>query len=167
MLTLYLNIFFLSLALKEDNLGDNFPIISSFQKRRNTDSNGDVPIEQLQATWGMTAYLGILEQGEDNTEGLKNLGTTVCNKMNEFAAIKQHNCHPVNYRGDITKGVPEEDRKSLDHYIVSEYVVKFARGYYAEEIDEEKFYSDAALIDALFVRKENTDNPMSTMSRYD
>ena len=106
MLTLYLNIFFLSLALKEDNLGDNFPIISSFQKRRNTDSNGDVPIEQLQATWGMTAYLGILEQGEDNTEGLKNLGTTVCNKMNEFAAIKQNNCHPVNYRGDITEGVP-------------------------------------------------------------
>ena len=115
----------------------------------------------------MTAYLGILEQGEDNTEGLKNLGTTVCNKMNEFAAFKQNNCHPVNYRGDITEGVPEEDRKSLDHFIVTECVVKFARGYYAEEIDEEKFYSDAALIDALFGRKENTVDPMSTMCRYD
>ena len=87
--------------------------------------------------------------------------------MNVYAALKHNNCHPVNYRGEITEGEPEADRKSLDHYIVTEFVVKFSRGYYTEEIDEENFYSNANLIDALFGREENSVDPMYTMSRYD
>ena len=45
-------------------------------------------------------------------------------------------------------------------------MVKFARGYYSEEIDEDKFYSDSTLIDALFGREENSVDPVSTMNRY-
>ena len=128
-----LSISIINTDLKEDNLGPDFPIISSFPKRRNTDRDGDVHIEQLASTtWGMTAYLGILEQGEVNSEGLKKFGYTVCSKMNVYAALKHNNCHPVNYRGEITEGVQEDDRKSLDHYIVTEFVFKFARGYYTE-----------------------------------
>ena len=127
-------------ALRENNLGPDFPIISSFQKRRNTDSEGDVHIDQVSSTiWGMSAYLVILEQGEDNSDSLKKLADTICAKMNEFAKVKQNNCNPVNYRGDITERLPEADRKSLGHYIITEFVVKFAREYYSEEIDEETF----------------------------
>ena len=33
--------------LKEDNLGDDFPVISLFKKRRHINKEGDVPIHQL------------------------------------------------------------------------------------------------------------------------
>ena len=115
----------------------------------------------------MTAYLAILDAGEDNTEGLKKIGNVFCAKMNMYASIKSNNCNTVNYRGDITEGVPKAERKSLDHYIVTEFVVKFARGYYCEEIDDESFYSNAKLIDALFGLEENKKDPTDTMSRYD
>ena len=116
--------------LRENNLGKDFPIISSFQKRRDTDREWDLHIAQISSkTWGMSAYLVIMEQGEDNSEGLKKFADTVCANINDFASLKQNNCHPVSYRGDITEGLPEDDRNSLDHYIISEFVVKFERDY--------------------------------------
>ena len=139
-----------------------------FQKRRNVDKDGDAPIHQLNSeTWGMGAYLAILEEGEDNSKGLKKLATTVCAKMNVYASRKLSNSNPISYKGDLSEGLDEKGRKSLDHYIVTEYVVKFARDYYSDEIDSETFFTDDVLINALFGRKENSEHPMSTMDCYD
>ena len=154
-------------TLRENNLGTDFTIISSFQKRRDTDREGDVHIDQISSkTWGMSAYLVILEQGEDNIEGLNIFSNTVCAKINEFASLKQNNLHPVSYRGEITEGLPEDDRNILDNYIIYEFVVKFSRDYYSEEIDEDAFYSDSKLINAFFGRQENSNDHMATMSLY-
>ena len=52
-----------------------------FQKRRNVDKDGDAPIHQLNSeTWGMGAYLAILEEGEDNCDRLKKLANIVISK---------------------------------------------------------------------------------------
>ena len=167
-LFVFCSIFKLLTELKEDNLGDDFPVISLFQKRRHINKDGDIPIHQLNSeTWGMGAYLAILEEGEDNSEGLQKLANIVCTKMNVFASKSKSNCNPISYKGNLTEGLTEENRKSLDYYIVTEYVVKFARDYYSEEIDADTFLTDVDLIDALFGRKENSQNPMATMNRYD
>ena len=115
----------------------------------------------------MGAYLAILEEGEDNSEGLQKLANIVCTKMNVFASKSKSNCNPISYKGNLTEGFTEENRKSLDYYIVTEYVVKFARDYYSEEIDADTFLTDVDLIDSLFGRKENSEEPMETMNRYD
>ena len=64
----------------------------------------------------------------------------------------------------MTEGLTKENRESLDFYIITKYVVKFARDYYSEEIDADTFLADVDLIDALFGRKENYENPMETMN---
>ena len=43
----------------------------------------------------------------------------------------------------------------------------FARNYYSEEIDADTFLSNVDLIDTLFGRKENSEDPMETMNCYD
>ena len=139
-----------------------------FQKRQNINKEGDIPIHQLNSeTWGMGAYLAILEEGEDNSEGLQKLANIVCTKMNVFASKSKSNYNPISYKGHLTEGLTKENRESLDFYIVTEYVVKFARDYYSEEIDADTFLSDVNLIDALFGRKENSEDPMETKNCYD
>ena len=115
----------------------------------------------------MGAYLVIFEEGEDNSEGLMNLDNIGCTKMNLFTSKVKSNCNPISYKGNLTEELTEENRESLDYYIVTEYVVKFARDYYSEEIDTETFLADVDLIDALFGRKENSEDPMETMNCYD
>ena len=95
-------------------MGPDFPIVSSFQKRQDTDKEGNIHITQNTSdTFGMNAYLTILEQGKDNSNGLKRVAETVCKKMNEYAAKKSNNCNPVNYRGDLTEGIHEQQRNLL------------------------------------------------------
>ena len=115
----------------------------------------------------MGSYLAILEEGEDSCERLKKLANIVCTKINVFASKAKSNYNPISYKGNLTEGLNEEDRESLDYYIVTEYVVKFARDYYSEEIDADTFLTDVDLIDALFGRKENSEDPMETMNCYD
>ena len=113
-LFVFCSIFKLLTELKEDNLGDDFPVISLFQKRRHIEKDGDIPIHQLNSeTWGMGAYLAILEEGEDNSEGLQKLANIVCTKMNVFASKSKSNCNPISYKGNLTEGLTEENRKVL------------------------------------------------------
>ena len=115
-LFVFRSIFKLLTELKEDNLGDDFPVISLFQKRRHIEKDGDIPIHQLNSeTWGMGAYLAILEEGEDNSEGLQKLANIVCTKMNVFASKSKSNCNPISYKGNLTEGLTKENRKSLDY----------------------------------------------------
>ena len=62
--------------------------------------------------------------------------------------------------GDITQDIPRDKRYSLDHYVLTENIAKFARSYYEEEIKEGSFVMDLDLIDALFGRKENSVDPI-------
>ena len=69
--------------------------------------------------------------------------------------------------GDITQDFPRDKRHSLDHYVVTENIAKFARAYYEEEIEEGSFVLDLDLIDALFGIKEKTFFPICTLNCYD
>ena len=52
-LFVFCSIFKLLTELREDNLGDDFPVISLFQKQQNINKEGDIPIHQLNLeTWG-------------------------------------------------------------------------------------------------------------------
>ena len=75
--------------------------------------------------------------------------------MNKYSSNKANNSHYVEYRGDISANVPVNELKSVDHYIITEVVVKFSKGYYAEKIDEVYFKLDLDLIHTLFGRKDN------------
>ena len=86
--------------------------------------------------------------------------------MNEYASKIGNNCYPVSYMGDITQDIPRDKRYSLDHYVLTENIAKFARAYYEEEIEEGSFVLDLDLIDALFGRKENSVDPICTLNIY-
>ena len=87
-----------------------------FQKQCHINKDGDILIHQINSeTWEMGAYLAILEEGEDNSEGLQKLANTVCTKMNVFASKSKSNCNPISYKGNLTEGLTEENRKSLDY----------------------------------------------------
>ena len=47
------------------------------------------------------------------------------------------------------------------------FYIKFARDYYAEEIDDNSFALDLDLIGALFGRSNNVDDLIATINRYD
>lgn len=152
--------------MQADKFGSDFPVVCIFKKRRDTDTEGDDYIKQLGTDWGMPAYLCILEDGEDNSDGLEKLANVVCSKMNEYSSRKGSNCYPVCYMGNITQDIPRDKRHSLDHYVLTENVAKFARSYYEEEIEEGSFVMDIDLIDALFGRKENSVDPIYTLNCY-
>ena len=86
--------------------------------------------------------------------------------MNKYASNKANNSHYVEYRGYISANVPVNDLKSVDHYIITEGVVKFEKGYYADDIYEGSFQIDRNLIHELFGRKENSDDVIETLSRF-
>ena len=69
--------------------------------------------------------------------------------------------------GDITQDIPRDKRHSMDHYVVTENIAKFARAYYEEEIEEGSFVLDLDLIDALFEIKEKSVDPICTLNCYD
>ena len=66
--------------------------------------------------------------------------------------------------GDITQDIPRDKRHSLDHYVLTENIAKFARAYYEEEIEEGSFVLNLDLIDALFGRKEKSVDPICTLN---
>ena len=138
-----------------------------FAKRRNPDLDGDVFIHQkLSENFGMNAYMCILNEGEENSDNLKKVAESVCQVMNKYAANRSNNANPVEYRVDISANLPISQRRSVDHYIITEGVVNFVKNYYSEEIAEGSFHFDIDLIDALFGRKINSDDINATLSRY-
>ena len=86
--------------------------------------------------------------------------------MNKCALNRSNNANPVEYRGEISTKVPVSQMQSVDHYIITEGVVKFVKNYYSEEIEEGSFYIDLELINALFGRSINSDDVNATLSRY-
>ena len=86
--------------------------------------------------------------------------------MNKYAANRSNNANPVEYSGDISANLLVSQRRSVDHYIITEGVVNFVKNYYSEEIAEGSFQFDLDLIDALFGMKINSDDINATLSRY-
>ena len=86
--------------------------------------------------------------------------------MNKYASNKANNSHYVEYRGDISASLHVNERKSVDRYIITEGFVKFSKVYYAEEIDEVSFKLDLELIHEFFGRKENSDDFVETLYRF-
>ena len=71
--------------MQTDKYSSEFPVVCIFQTRCDTDSGGDVYIKKWGTDWGMLAYLYILEDDEDNSDGLEKVANVVCSKMNEYA----------------------------------------------------------------------------------
>ena len=138
-----------------------------FPKRRNTEQDGDAFIcHKVSENFGMNAYMCIFNEGEDNSDNLKKVAESVCQVMNKYAAIRSNNANPVEYRGDISTNVPDSQRQSVDHYIITKGVVNFVENYYSEEIADGLFHLDLELIHALFGRNMNTDDINAILSRY-
>ena len=77
--------FFLT-DLKIFFFGDEFPVVTMFPKRRNTDQDGDSFIQQkVSDTFGMNAYMCIFNEGEENSDHLKKIAEYVCKIMNKYA----------------------------------------------------------------------------------
>ena len=97
--------------LKNNAFGDDFPIVTLFPKRRNTEQDGDAFIRQkVSENFGMNAYMCILNEGEDNSDNLKKVAESVCQVMNKYAANCLNNANPVEYCGDISANVPDSQR---------------------------------------------------------
>ena len=135
---------------------DKFITVTNFTKRRKTDESDDSFINKKMTSgiFGMNEYMCILNEGDETTSNLRKINDYVFQTMNNYASNKLNNYHFFEYRGDISSNVPFYKSKSFDHYIITEVVVKFARGYYAEDIDEVYFQIYFNLIHALFGRNE-------------
>ena len=75
--------------MQADKYGSDFPVVCIFLKRHDTDTDGDVYTKQWGTDWGMPAYLCILEDDKDNSDGLEKVANVVCSKMNEYASSKE------------------------------------------------------------------------------
>ena len=70
--------FFLT-DLKIFFFGDEFPVVTMFPKRRNTDQDGDSFIQQkVSDTFGMNEYMCIFNEVEENSDHLKKISEYVC-----------------------------------------------------------------------------------------
>ena len=141
--------------LKKNLLCDEFTVVTIFNKRLNTYGKDDSFINQNMESgnFGMNAYMCILNEGEETTSNLRKFSDYVCQSMNKYASNKANNYHYVEYRGDISENIPVNERKSVDHYIITEGFLKFSIGYYAEKIDEGSFQIDQYFIHELFGMK--------------
>ena len=57
--------------MQADKYGSDFPVVCIFFKRHDTDTDGDVYIKQPGTDWCTPAYLCILEDYKDNSDGLE------------------------------------------------------------------------------------------------
>ena len=76
----------------------------------------------------MNAYMCILNEGEETTANLRKVSEHVCQTMNKYASNKANNYHYVEYRGYISANVPFNERKYVDHYIITEVIAIFEKG---------------------------------------
>ena len=84
----------------------------------------------------MSAYMCPLDE-DDTAAGVSN---QILAKLNQYAATPRNNMQMFRYIKDITEGLDNDDRHTLDHWLATRDVVSAVSSLYEDDIQDETFY---------------------------